>query len=123
MIGQKLRKMTKGHWTQALLDLGACPDAVVWARRYPNLSSAWKACENGDWMLWLIDELRCSLDLYENVTDDHEAMLFVEDDPEILNKRRIAFGCSWKAPLSDLARAAFECPLLSDIQRAVKVNS
>ena len=33
--------------------IGACEKAVVWAKDYKTLHSAWKACERGDWMLWL----------------------------------------------------------------------
>jgi hypothetical protein len=33
--------------------IGACEEAVVWAKNYKTLRSAWKSCERGDWMLWL----------------------------------------------------------------------
>ena len=45
--------MDKPDWTRTLRRLGACSEAVEWARQYPELSTAWTACERGDWMLWL----------------------------------------------------------------------
>ena len=43
------------HWTDKLIAMDACPDAVDWARGYDSLDSAWSACERGDWMLWLAE--------------------------------------------------------------------
>ena len=45
------------RWTDKLVALGACPDAVEWARAYPSLTAAWKVCERADWMLWLAGKL------------------------------------------------------------------
>jgi hypothetical protein len=45
------------YWTDKLVKLGACPNAVEWARAYPSLAAAWKACERADWMLWLAGRL------------------------------------------------------------------
>ena len=42
------------NWTAKLRARGACPEAVEWANDYPSLATAWKACERGDWMLWLL---------------------------------------------------------------------
>jgi len=44
--------MTK-HWTDALLKLDACADAVKWAKDFDTPDAAWRACRRGDWMLWL----------------------------------------------------------------------
>ena len=44
-------------WTDRLVAMNACPDAVEWARAYPSLTAAWKVCERADWMLWLAGEL------------------------------------------------------------------
>jgi len=41
------------HWSDRLVTLGACSDAVDWARTQPTYAAAWKACERGDWLLWL----------------------------------------------------------------------
>jgi hypothetical protein len=49
-----------GHWTDALVNMNACPETVEWARGYRSLSAAWKACDRGDWMLWLIGETTAS---------------------------------------------------------------
>ena len=34
--------------------LDACPDAREWAKAYPDLQSAWTACQRSNWMLWLL---------------------------------------------------------------------
>ena len=36
-----------------LENIHACPTAICWAEKYPNMQAAWIACERGDWMLWL----------------------------------------------------------------------
>ncbi|MCX6553157.1 MAG: hypothetical protein NTY02_19510 [Acidobacteria bacterium] len=45
--------MATTHWSDRLVTMGACTDAVAWARTQPNLTTAWARCERGDWMLWL----------------------------------------------------------------------
>jgi hypothetical protein len=42
---------------QKLNKLGACMDAVKWAKEHPNRQAAWDTCERGDWMLWLLGRL------------------------------------------------------------------
>ena len=49
--------MNTKHWTDLLVRLNACPEAVEWARGYRSLAAAWAACERGDWMLWLAARL------------------------------------------------------------------
>ena len=44
-------------WTDRLVAMNACPDAVEWARDYPSLAAAWKVCKRADWMLWLAGKL------------------------------------------------------------------
>ena len=41
------------HWSRRLKALGACKDAVDWAKKQPSFPEAWASCERGDWMLWL----------------------------------------------------------------------
>ena len=41
-------------WHNGLVRLGACSEAVKWARRYKSPAAAWAACDRGDWMLWLL---------------------------------------------------------------------
>jgi hypothetical protein len=45
--------MNTTHWSESLVAMGACAEAVVWARTQPDLPTAWAACERGDWLLWL----------------------------------------------------------------------
>ena len=37
--------------------LGACGQAVKWAKEMKNGQSAWDNCERGDWMLWLVGKM------------------------------------------------------------------
>ena len=43
--------------TRYLRKLQACDEAVIWSRPYPDLRSAWDACEHADWMCWLLVHL------------------------------------------------------------------
>ena len=45
----------RAHWSCALVRLKACNEAVEWARTKPDYATAWRACERGDWMLWLLE--------------------------------------------------------------------
>jgi hypothetical protein len=45
------------HWSDALARLGACDEAIEWARAYPTPEAAWAACDRGDWMLWVAGRL------------------------------------------------------------------
>jgi len=38
--------------SELLVPLGACIEAVEWAKKYRTGNAAWKACKRGDWMLW-----------------------------------------------------------------------
>ena len=46
-------KHTPAHWTDELVEMAACSEAVRWARTQPSFAVAWRTCERGDWMLWL----------------------------------------------------------------------
>lgn len=45
--------MTEKHWSNELPQ-SACRDALEWAREQDSASSAWRDCQRGDWMLWLL---------------------------------------------------------------------
>ena len=42
------------HWPDKLVEIGACAEAVAWARTQKSLAIAWEHCERADWMLWLL---------------------------------------------------------------------
>ena len=44
------------HWTEKLIKLEACTEAVQWAKKYPTIHAAWVACERPDWMLWVLNK-------------------------------------------------------------------
>lgn len=35
----------------------ACPESVQWARDYTDDAVAWRECQRGDWMLWLLGQI------------------------------------------------------------------
>ena len=43
--------------TKPLVELNACPEAVDWASTQESPASAWRDCQRGDWMLWLVGRL------------------------------------------------------------------
>jgi hypothetical protein len=45
------------HWTDALVKLKACHGAVEWSSTQPDLATAWRECQRGDWMLWLLGKI------------------------------------------------------------------
>ena len=45
------------HWSDSIVELNACSEAVDWCRTQPDLATAWAACERADWMLWLAGRL------------------------------------------------------------------
>ena len=40
-----------------LENLNACEDSIEWLSTQDNLQQAWKDCERGDWLLWLVARL------------------------------------------------------------------
>jgi hypothetical protein len=40
-----------------ILELEPCEDGLEWLKAQPSMSAAWKNCERGDWMLWLLGKL------------------------------------------------------------------
>ena len=47
----------KKHWSDKLVKLSACKEAVIWAQDFPTVTAAWAQCEQGNWMLWLCRQL------------------------------------------------------------------
>jgi len=45
----------KQHWSDGQLKpLYPCSAALEWAKEQPSFAAAWRNCERGDWMLWLL---------------------------------------------------------------------
>ncbi len=49
--------MADQTWIQKLEKLHACPSAIEWCETQPDYATAWKVCDRGDWMLWLVGRL------------------------------------------------------------------
>ena len=43
-------------WKEKLKALHPCPEAYRWACQYKTFRQAWRACEDGGWMWWLVSE-------------------------------------------------------------------
>ena len=41
-------------WKAKLKALSPCPEAYRWAIKHKTLREAWRMCERGDWMEWLL---------------------------------------------------------------------
>ncbi len=41
-------------WKAKLKALHPCPEAYRWAIKHKTLKEAWRICERGDWMDWLL---------------------------------------------------------------------
>ena len=41
-------------WKAKLKALGPCPEAYRWANKHKTFREAWRMCENGEWMSWLL---------------------------------------------------------------------
>ena len=48
--------MNTNELNRLLIKLGACSDAVEWAKPY-GLQEAWERCKRPEWMLWLVDRM------------------------------------------------------------------
>lgn len=42
------------HWSDRLVELESCEEAVRWCVGLDSFAEAWRICERGDWMLWLL---------------------------------------------------------------------
>lgn len=45
------------HWSEALVQLGACGESIEWALDYETPQAAWDACQNASWMVWIMAHL------------------------------------------------------------------
>ncbi len=41
-------------WKAKLKALGPCPEAYRWAIKHKTLQEAWRMCEHGSWIDWLL---------------------------------------------------------------------
>ena len=109
--------MTTEHWSDELVELHACADAVALARTQPDRETAWANCERSDWMLWIAgkyagppgDELRKPLVLAACACA--EAALPLIADKWVLGVATSAIQTAqaWahgEAPLDDVRAAA-----------------
>lgn len=70
---KKKYDMNMEEYLDFLIGLNACPDAVVWSKKYASPQEAWGKCDRGDWMVWLIG--RC--DKSEPYSDQRKPLVKV----------------------------------------------
>jgi len=56
MIKVSREVVTLIHWSNDLVKIGACSEAVNWAKDQPNYDVAWNKCEKPEWILWLAEK-------------------------------------------------------------------
>jgi hypothetical protein len=62
MLMAATKKKARVAWWRSLERLGACGEAVEFAKTHKSFGAAWKACKRGDWMLWIIGRgITCEL--------------------------------------------------------------
>src|SRR3990167_3266964 len=69
--GRMTTKHPRKHWSDKLVALDACSEAVRWARKQRSAEHAWHTCKRGDWMIWAVTRK-------------------LEDDPTIPARRKLA---------------------------------
>ena len=42
------------HWSEALIKLNSCDEALAWAETQPDYETAWATCQRGEWLIWLL---------------------------------------------------------------------
>jgi hypothetical protein len=103
--------VSPAHWTDVLVAIRACQLAVEWARTQPDYATAWEACPDPEWLVWLVDRLDPDprhIDLWlATCLIAERALRFVpsgEDRPRAAIECRRAW-CRGEAADSDLAAA------------------
>ena len=49
--------MSPAHWSDALVAISARDPVVEWARTQPDYATAWEACPDPEWLVWLVERL------------------------------------------------------------------
>jgi len=113
------------HWSNILTRLGACHSSVDFAFKYPSLEKAWEACNEAEWLTWLLWKVRTHRPhLYKGVTFEHRNLLYIYTEDfsgAFAKKYREMFGCSSRASHAAVIRAAYECPAMEDLEFVAKV--
>ena len=122
-------------WYTELEKMGACPDAVKWAKGYKTFRNAWRYCKCGDWMLWYLgrkdaDRKRlvsaacgCARLALKHVPEDEERSLKAIETAEAWTRGEATLdevrAAAWAArAASEAARAAWEASAASEAARA-----
>lgn len=90
----------------------ACPEAVEWARGYTDDAVAWRECQRGDWMLWLlgrlnVDRKRLVLAACECARLSLHLVSADEERPHIAIKTAEAWARDEGPTLDDVRRSAY----------------
>jgi len=112
------------HWSDALVALGACEEAVEWARGQKDPEIAWQSCERADWMLW-IAAMRCERRLVVHAAlDCAETVAHLMPLAGLLALHVTREWCEGRADLEDVrdvracARTAAAADVAADVAAA-----
>lgn len=47
------KRVTNSWFVQKLIEMGACKEAIRYARKHRTFLAAWNSCKERDWMMWL----------------------------------------------------------------------
>lgn len=61
--------MTTPRWWRRIKALGACEEALAWARRYRTYRGMIRGCKRRDWLEWLLDRTIAPRDDYFRACD------------------------------------------------------
>ena len=103
----------KNHIEQ-LNKLGACEEAIDWAKGYKSAQTAWRYCKRGDWMLWVLGKVCDGDEMHKKVVlaACECARLSLTHVPDGEDKPRIAIETTEKwvrgeATIDDIRTAAY----------------
>lgn len=56
-MAKKLTTKKRSWFVQKLYEMGACSEAIRYAKKHRTFPAAWQNCNNRHWMLWLLSRL------------------------------------------------------------------
>lgn len=79
---------------QKLCEMMSCPSATLWAKDQKQPLVAWNQCERGDWMMWLLEQLKMPRNIINKISIECAELLFnhiVVTGPPLKCKKRDEF--------------------------------
>lgn len=118
------------QWSIALVRVGACTEAVQWARKHRSFRSAWNTCRRGEWMDWLVrkfglfhgNALRIhDVSLRETVAEYNKALFKARAEHHRANKKALRYEPSAYYAMTAESDKKYEAAL-ARAERAFQMN-